>query len=71
MKCLDCPPDEDEYDDSINNAIDIETENAENDSDSVKTVSVKVNGKEIIRSETNSRTTKLEINKDGIITKTK
>lgn len=71
VKCLDCPPDEDEYDDSINNAIDIETENAENDSDSVKTVSVKVNGKEIIRSESNSRTTKLEINKDGIITKTK
>ena len=83
--CLNCPPEENEYDDiGYGTAVDItdsietiateieeEIEAAENEENPVKTVSVKVNGKEILRSETNTKTTRLEINDEGIITKTK
>ena len=91
VACLNCPADENEYDDITNAAIQEaeaeaervasevaeeasgieETETNSRTAPETKTVSVKVNGKEILRSETNSKTTKLEINEDGIITKTK
>lgn len=74
VKCLNCPPEENEYDDMTNEAIDQANEIAEGvavDEDSIKTVSLKVNGKEIIKSETSAGSTKLEINDQGIITKTK
>ena len=85
VKCLDCPPDENDDDQTIeaapteaieakvSQAVQVvdEAEPVAEAAQPTKTVSVKVNGKEIIRSETNSQTTKLEINKDGIITKTK
>jgi len=72
VKCLNCPADENEHDD-----IDIETEdiNEVDENDSIKTVSVKVNGKEVIRTETKSKTYKSEpgltIDEHGIIIKTK
>jgi phage shock protein PspC (stress-responsive transcriptional regulator) len=62
VKCLDCPSDEQDYDDEDNETI-------ENETDSIGTVSLKVNGKEILK--TNGKTTRLEFNKNGIITKTK
>jgi hypothetical protein len=67
IKCLNCPADEDEYND------DIETEdiNVINDNDSIKTVSVKINGKEVIQTKKGKTQNSLEINKDGIIIKTK
>ncbi len=79
--CLNCPPDEDEYDDvGYGQAVEAtETMEAVDSIEAVeafeatepKTVSVKVNGKEILRSETTTKSTKLEINENGIITKTK
>jgi len=77
VKCLNCPADENDH-----NNIDIDTEDINeieddniNDIDSVKTVSVKVNGKEVIRTETKSKTNKsqprLTIDENGIIIKTK
>lgn len=79
VRCLNCPQEEDEYGDvSYSKAIEIApTEAVEADTIEVeevkptKTVSVKVNGKEILRTETNSKPTKLEINEDGVITKIK
>jgi len=81
VRCLNCPPDENEYGEIIETIEEVEAieavepikstaDDAENKS-TTKTVSVKVNGREVLRSETVSKTTKLEINKDGIITKIK
>ena len=72
IKCLNCPANENDYDD-----MDIQTEDInEVQGDSVKTVTVKVNGKEIIRTETKTKTYQsepgsLELNKDGVLIKTK
>ena len=72
IKCLDCPVNENDHDD-----IDIQSENInEVQGDSVKTVTVKVNGREIIRTETKTKTYEsgpgsLNLNKDGILIKTK
>jgi phage shock protein PspC (stress-responsive transcriptional regulator) len=87
VKCLNCPPDENEYNDITNQAEDATTETievfgeaaeevepteaVEIPAEQAKTVSLKVNGKEIIKSETTAKSTKLEINDQGIITKTK
>jgi len=62
VKCLNCPVDENEY-------FDVENASNRNKTDSVKTVSIKVNGKEIITTET--KTSKLTQDKNGIIIKTK
>jgi VCBS repeat-containing protein len=65
IKCLNCPSNEDEYDD-------VETEDInETENDSVKTVSVKINGKEVIQTIAGKGHNSLEINKDGVIIKTK
>ncbi len=66
IKCINCPVDENEYDD-----VDTEDINVINENDSIKTVSVKINGKEVIQTKTAKTGNSLEINKDGIIIKTK
>lgn len=71
IKCLNCPADENEHNDVDS---DIKTEDIEliNGTDSSKTISVKVNGKEIIQTTAGKdKQGKLTINKEGIIIKTK
>ena len=63
VKCTNCPPDEDEYDDVI------ETETIEKVNDSVNKVTVRVNGVEIIREEKTGEKGSLIINKDGVVIK--
>ncbi|WP_395043251.1 PspC domain-containing protein [Flavobacterium sp.] len=68
VKCLNCPVDENEFDDTI----DTEEINVIEETDSIKTISVKVNGKEVIQTTTGTgEPGSLIINKDGIIVKTK
>jgi len=64
VKCLNCPPEENEY-------MDVEgtTEVITNENDSTDIVTVKVNGKTVTETKS-GKTGKLEINKDGIIIKT-
>ncbi len=64
VKCLNCPEEENEYDD-------VKTEDISviNEHDSIETISVKINGKEVIQ--TKKGKPGLEINEDGIIVKTK
>ena len=69
---MNCPAEENEYDDVENVAI--QTNNTE--TDSVVTTTVKVNGQEVIVNETSKPTktqkkSKLTINEHGIIIKTK
>ena len=62
VKCLNCPLSENEYND-----VEI---GYEADSDTIKEVILRINGKEIITSETvNSKKTSLSIDKNGIIIK--
>ena len=71
IKCLNCPADENEHNDVDS---DVKTEDIQliNETDSSKTISVKVNGKEIIQTTTGKdKPGKLTINKEGIIIKTK
>jgi len=71
VKCLNCPADENEYDD-IENDVQTEDINVIEDTDSIKTVSVKINGKEVIQTTTGKeKPGRLIINKEGIIVKTK
>ena len=46
VKCLNCPSDENEYND-VEGGIDTEDINVSNENDSIKTVTVKINGKVI------------------------
>ncbi|MGL2964335.1 PspC domain-containing protein [Flavobacterium sp. RSB2_4_14] len=64
VKCLNCPPEENEY-------MDVEgtTEVITSENDSTDIVTVKVNGKTVTETKS-GKTGKLEINKDGIIIKT-
>lgn len=67
LNCLDCPDDDSQNDDNETEDIKVIQEN-----DTVKTVSVKVNGKEVIQTTTGKNEPgSLTINKDGIIIKTK
>ncbi len=68
VKCLNCPVDENEHND-----VDIQTEDVNVvEVDSVKTVSVKINGKEVIQNTTGTnKPGSLIINKEGVIIKTK
>jgi phage shock protein PspC (stress-responsive transcriptional regulator) len=67
IKCLNCPADENEFND-----VDTIDENVVNENDSIKTVSLKINGKEVIQTTTGKNDgNSLIINKDGIIIKTK
>ena len=68
LKCLNCPEDENE----INAEVEINNDgiNITNENDTIKTVSVKVNGKEVIQSTKGKEGSEsLTINKDGIIIK--
>ena len=63
VKCLNCPLSENDYNDVENQAY-------ESESDTIRQVILKVNGKEIITSETvNNKKTSLTIDKKGIIIK--
>lgn len=67
LDCLNCP-----NDDSNNDEILTEETNVIQENDSIKTVSVKINGKEVIKTTTGKNEPgSLTINKDGIIIKTK
>ena len=67
LDCLNCP-----NDDSQNNEGETEDISVIEENDSIKTVSVKVNGKEVIQTTTGKDDEgSLTINKDGIIIKTK
>jgi hypothetical protein len=63
VKCLDCPGDENEYNDVETEDISIE------ENDTIKTVTVKVNGKEVINTKSGKKG-KLTIGSDGVIIKT-
>ena len=60
IKCLDCPADENDHDDIQENINEI-------DNDTVKEVSIKINGKEVLNSKKSSG--KLTTDKDGVIIK--
>jgi len=67
VKCLNCPADENEYND-----VQTEDVNVIEDNDSIKTVSVKINGKEVIQTTTGKeKPGSLIVNKEGVIVKTK
>lgn len=63
VKCLNCPIEENEFNDIATGY--------EADPDTIKEVILRVNGKEIITSETTSKTTELSVDKNGIIIKNK
>ncbi|MEC4003964.1 PspC domain-containing protein [Flavobacterium sp. SUN052] len=72
VKCLNCPKSENEYNDVEgvdNDSIDTEDVSVINENDSIKTVSVKINGKEVIQT-TTGKPGSLTI-KDGVIVKNK
>ena len=62
VKCLDCPAEENEYNDVETEDISIE------ENDTMKTVTVKVNGKEVINTKSGKKG-KLTIGSDGVIIK--
>ena len=64
IKCLNCPEYENEHGDVLTEDVNVIEEN-----DSIETVSVKINGKEVIQ--TKKGKPGLEVNEDGIIVKTK
>ncbi|MBY0486339.1 MAG: PspC domain-containing protein [Flavobacteriaceae bacterium] len=64
VKCLNCPADENEHGD-----VETEDVNVTEDNDSIKTISVKVNGKEVIQT-TKGKPGSLTIDEHGIIIKT-
>lgn len=69
LKCLNCVSDTENFEN--NDQIDSnESEESDTENDTVKTFSVKVNGKEIIRTETNKKGS-LTIDENGVIIKTK
>ncbi|WP_445452195.1 PspC domain-containing protein [Flavobacterium sp. 25HG05S-40] len=65
VRCLNCPPDENDYND-VDNEIKTEEINSIDENDTVKTVTVKVNGKTVI--ETKSAKTDGEKAKKGSLT---
>jgi phage shock protein PspC (stress-responsive transcriptional regulator) len=67
LDCLNCPDE-----DSQNDEVETEDINVIEENDSIKTVSIKVNGKEVIQTTTGKDDkSSLTVNKDGIIIKTK
>ncbi|WDF62750.1 PspC domain-containing protein [Flavobacterium sp. KACC 22763] len=67
VKCLNCPADEDNDNDEIDHEnINEEINNAIDDTDTIKEVSVKINGKEVL----NGKKGKLTIDKNGVVIKT-
>jgi len=68
VKCLNCPPEENEYMD-VEGGFHSEDINVNDENDTVKTVTVKINGKTITETKS-GKSGRLEVNKDGIIIKT-
>ena len=64
VKCLNCPEYENEYDD-----IESEEINITNENDSTNTISIKINGEEVIEKKEGKH--RLQVNENGIIIKTK
>lgn len=60
--CLNCPAEEFDEDSIIDDTF---------DNDSIKTISIKVNDKEVLRTESGSKNFKLEIDENGLIKKVK
>lgn len=67
VKCLNCPADENEYNDVENGTTEVIT----NENDSTDVVNVKVNGKKIIETKSEiTKTGKLTVGENGVIIKT-
>jgi hypothetical protein len=67
VKCLNCPADENEYNDVENGTTEVIT----NENDSTDVVTVKVNGKTIIETKSEiTKTGKLTVGENGVIIKT-
>jgi phage shock protein PspC (stress-responsive transcriptional regulator) len=67
VKCLNCPADENEYNDVENDTTEVIT----NENDSTDVVTVKVNGKTIIENKSEkTKTGKLTVGENGVIIKT-
>jgi hypothetical protein len=72
VKCLNCPPEENEYGD-----VDSEEVNITNENDTTNVVTVKVNGKIVTETKTgktdsdNNKKTTLTVDENGVIVKTK
>ena len=71
IKCLNCPKSENEYKDVDNSDLNTADINVTNETDSIKTVSVKINGKEVIQTTTRKEKPGSLTIKDGIIVKNK
>ena len=70
VKCLNCPADENEYND-VENGVNTEDINVTDENDTVKTVTVKVNGKVVTETkEGKTKTGKLTVGENGVIIKT-
>lgn len=69
VKCLNCPPEENEYGD-VENGVDTEDINVTNENDTVKTVTIKVNGKVVTETKSGkTKTGKLTVGENGVIIK--
>ena len=67
VKCLNCPADENEYNDVENGTPEVIT----NENDSTDVVTVKVNGKTVIETKSEkTKTGKLTVGENGVIIKT-
>nr|WP_294775138.1 PspC domain-containing protein [uncultured Flavobacterium sp.] len=71
VKCLDCPIEENEYND-VENGVPSEEINIINENDSTETVTVKINGKVVTETKSgkSDKKSKLTIGSDGVIIKT-
>ncbi|MEK8180642.1 PspC domain-containing protein [Flavobacterium buctense] len=71
VKCLDCPADENDYNDVENN-VQSEEINIIDENDSTETVTVKINGKVVTETKSgkSDKKSKLTIGSDGVIIKT-
>ena len=68
VKCLNCPSDENEYND-VEGGVDTEDINVSDENDSIKTVTVKINGK-VVTETKQGKKGKLTVDQNGIIIKT-
>lgn len=70
VKCLNCPLEENEYND-VEDGINTEDINVINENDTVKTVTVKVNGKVVTETKSGkTKKSKLSVDQNGVIIKT-
>ncbi|MBF6642432.1 PspC domain-containing protein [Flavobacterium sp. J49] len=71
VKCMDCPPEENEYND-VEGGVQTEEINIIDESDSSETVTVKINGKVVTETKSgkSNKKSKLTVGSDGVIIKT-